>query len=173
MKNSIAVPITLENDSEKQHSFTIPYQGEKGEYLMKSIKRNLKKILPNNLKPQITYTRRKLGSFFQTKDQTIFEHKHDVIYHGKCPAENCVDDYIRETACRVNERIVHHTGRDANSHLLKHSIESGHKPLEVIDYKLIGTGSCKNNMKRKLSKALFIKELKPTLNKQEKSVPFN
>ena len=135
------------------------------------MKRNLKKILPNNVKPKITYTGRKLGSLFQTKDQTIFEHKYDVIYHGKCPAENCVVDYIGETACRVNERIVDHTDRDANSHLLKHSIESGHKPLEAIGYKIIATGYRKNTMKRKLSEALFIKELKPTLNKQEKSVP--
>ena len=59
---------------------------------------------------------------------------------------------------------------DTNSHLLKHSIESGHKPLEAIDYKIIGTGYRKNTIKRKLSEALFIKELKPTLNQQEKSL---
>ena len=171
IKNSIAVSITLENKNEKRHSLTIPYQGEKGDYLIKSMKRNLKKILPNNVKPQITYTGRKLGSLFETKDQTIFEHKHDVIYHGKCPAENCVDDYIGEKARRVNERIVDHTGRDVNSHLLKHLIESGHKPLEAVHYKIIGTGYRKDTMKRKLSEALFIKELNPTLNKQEKSVP--
>ena len=123
------------------------------------------------MKPQITYTGRKLGSLFQTKDQTIFEHKHDVIYHGKCPAENCVDDYIGETARRVNERIVDHTGRDIDSHLLKHSIESGYKPLEAVDYKIIGTVYRKNTMKRKFSEALIIKELKPILNKQEKSLP--
>ena len=74
-------------------------------------------------------------------------------------------------ARRVNERIVDHTGRDINSHLLKHSIESAHKSLEAVDYKIIGTGYRNNTMKRKLSEALFIKELKPTLNKQEKSLP--
>ena len=111
------------------------------------MKRNLKKVLPNNVTPQITYTGRKLGSLFQTKDQTIFQHKHDVIYHEKCPAENCVDDYIGETARRVNERIIDHTGKDTNSRLLKHSIESGHKPLEVVDYKIIGTGYRKNTIK--------------------------
>ena len=171
IKNSIAVPITLENENEKQHLLTIPYQGEKGDYLIKSMKRNLKKILPNNVKPQITYRGKKLGSLFETKDQTIFEFKLNVIYHGKSPVENCIDDYIGETTRSVNERIVDHTGRDAISHLLKHSIESGHKPLEVIDYKIIGTGYRKNTMKKKLSEALFIKELKPTLNKQENSVP--
>ena len=100
------------------------------------------------MKPQITYTGRKLGLSFQTKDQTIFEHKHDVIYHGKCLAENCVDGYTGETARRINERTVDHTGRDTNSHLLKYSTQSGHKPLEVVD-----TEYRKNTMKRKLSKA--------------------
>ena len=123
------------------------------------------------MKPQITYTGKKLGSLFQTKVQTIFQHKHDVIYHGKFPAENCVDNYIGETARRVNERTVDHAGRDTMPHLLKHWIESGHKPLEAVDYKIIGTGYRKNTMKRKLSETLFIKELKPTLNIQEKSVP--
>ena len=124
------------------------------------------------MKPQITYIGRKLGSLFQTKDQNIFEHKHDLIYHEKCPAENCVDDYIGETARRFDERIADHTGRHTNSHLLKHSIESGYKPLEeAVDYKIIGTRHRKNIMKRKLSEALFIKELKPTLNKEKKSLP--
>ena len=84
----------------------------------------MKKELPSNVKLQITYTGRKLGSLFETKDQTIFEHKHDAIFHGKCPAENCADNYIGETARRVNERIVDNTGREATSHLLKHAIES-------------------------------------------------
>ena len=135
------------------------------------MKGNVKKILPNKVKPQITYTGRKLESLFQTKDQTIFEHKHDVIYYGKCPAENCVDDYIGETARTANEGIVDHAGRDTNSHLLKHGIYSGHKPLEAVDYKIIGTGYRNNTRKRKLSEALFFKELKPTLNKQEKYLP--
>ena len=82
-----------------------------------------------------------------------------------------MDDYIGETARGINERIVDHTGREINSNLLKHSVESVHKPLEAVDYKIIGKGYRKNTMKRKLSEAFFIKELKPTLNKQGKSVP--
>ena len=137
MENSIAVPIALENENKKRHLLTILYQGEKEDYLIKSLKRNLKKILLNNVKPRITYTGRKLGLSFQTKDQTIFEDKHDVIYHGKCPAENCVDGYTGETARTINERTVDHAGRDTNSLLLKHSIQGGHKPLEATDYKIL------------------------------------
>ena len=128
------------------------------------MKRKLKKIFPQQRE---TYTWSKLESLFQTEDQTIFEHKHDVIFHGKCPDENCVDDYIRETARRVNERILDNTGRDTNYLPLKHSIESGHKPLKAVDYKIMDTGDRKNTMKKKLSEVLLIEELMPTLNKQE------
>ena len=103
------------------------------------MKRNLKKVLLNNAKPQITYTERKLGSSSQIKEKTIYWHRHGVIYHGKRLAENCVDDYTGKAARRTKKRIVDHTGRDTNSHLLQHSLESGHKSLEVIDYEIIST----------------------------------
>ena len=66
MDNNIAVPIKLENKNVKPH-----LQGEKGDYLIKSMKRSLKKILPNNVKPQIIYIGSKLGTLFQIKDQSI------------------------------------------------------------------------------------------------------
>ena len=84
MKNNIAVPITIENKNERRHLLTIPYQGDKGDYVIKFMNRNLKTMLPNNVKPQIIYTRRKLGTLFQIKDQTIFQHKHDIICYKKC-----------------------------------------------------------------------------------------
>ena len=37
------------------HVKIFAYQGQKGDYLIKSKKANLKNILPNNVKPQITY----------------------------------------------------------------------------------------------------------------------
>ena len=76
----------------------------------------------------------------------------------------------RETARRINEKIVDHTSRCTNSHLLIYSMESGYKPYEVIDYKIIGKGYRENNIKRKLPEALIIKELKPIPNKQEGTV---
>ena len=45
------------------------------------------------------------------------------------------------------------------------------KPLEALDYEIVGTGYRNNTMKRQLSEALFIKELKLILSKQEKSLP--
>ena len=100
-----------------------------GILFIKSTKKKLEKDI-TQWHETSTYTGRKLGLSFQINNQVIFEHKHDIIYYGKCLAENCVDDYLGETACRINERIVDHTGRDTNFHPLKHSTENGHKSLE-------------------------------------------
>ena len=49
--------------------------------------------------------------------------------------ENVSEISIGETACRTNENIVDHTGRDTDFHLLKHSTEYGHKSIQIKGYK--------------------------------------
>ena len=63
-----------------------------------------------------------------------------------------------------------HNGRDRNSHLFKHSVESRHDPVLINDFKIIGKGYRNNTCIRKVDEALFIKKMKPSLNIQEKSV---
>ena len=64
----------------------------------------------------------------------MFSHIHDIICHGNCPENGCTDNYVQETARRISERVLDHTGKDINSHLYKHSIETGHQTLEICDY---------------------------------------
>ena len=67
---------------------------------------NIQQIIPNNVKPRITYT----GTKFQMKDFTKnhkHEHKHDLIYYSKCPELNCDKDYLGETGRRI-ERAGDH-----------------------------------------------------------------
>ena len=69
------------------------------------------------------------------------------------------------------ERIKDHSGRDKNSHLVKHSIETGHSAVTINDFEIIGSAYRNNYQKWKVAEALYIKELKPSLNVQEKSIP--
>ena len=55
---------------------------------------------------QVTFTGQKLSTQFNAKDRTKFEHKHDVIYFGKCPEQSCTDNYLGESARRISERII-------------------------------------------------------------------
>ena len=62
-----------------------------------------------------------------------------------------------------------HNGRDKSSHLVKHSIESGHDPVCHGNFRILDKGY-NNTSKRKVPKADLIKKHKPFLNVQEKSV---
>ena len=120
----------------------------------------------------VVLTGSKLSSKFQVKDRTLFSHNHDIIYTCNCPENGCPDKYIGETAKRISEKVLEHTGKDINSHLYKYSIETGHQTLQISNCQIIGNGYGNNWKKRKIAEALLIKELNPTLNKQDKSIPF-
>ena len=63
--------------------------------------------------------------------------------------------------------------RDSNSYVYKNCIETGHRSPDINDSKIIGSKFRKNVFKRKIAEMLLIKQLKPTLNKQEKSIELN
>ena len=65
------------------------------------------------------------------KNTVNFEHKHDLVYHGKCPDNNCNDVYVGETGRRILERILDHNGRDVKSHLLKQLIKKASVSLKI------------------------------------------
>ena len=57
------IPSANENDSsnnEKIHCLMLPYQGNKGSNLIKSMKRYVSKLLPEHTKLEITFTGTKL-----------------------------------------------------------------------------------------------------------------
>ena len=115
------------------------------------------------------YTGTKLGSNFQIKDRKKFDHKHDLVYYVKCP--KCQNDYIGEIGRRLHERISDHSGKDSKSHMLIHSLENNHKHVSFEDFCILRNGYINSKFKQKILEALFIKELRPSLNTQETSVP--
>ena len=128
---------TLEANNNKLHSLILPYAHWKGKNIIKSINNNTQQILPNNVKTRITYTGRKLGTKFQIKDLTKNQHEHDLIYYSKCPEPNCDKDYLGETGRRIIERAADHSGKDKQSHLLKHALTSNHPVLDLKDLTII------------------------------------
>ena len=61
-----------------------------------------------------------------------------------------------------------HNKRYKSSHLLKHARESRHTHVWKDDCKILN-GTYKSSIKRKVSVALYIRTLKPTLKIKEKS----
>ena len=158
------------NETTKKLQLTLPYAGKEGETVLKSLRSNLSQSLPENTETRITYTGTKLGSKFNVKDRISLQDQHDVVYLFECPEETCSQSYIGETGRRLIIRTEEHKGKDKNSLLYKHSIETGHKTIEINDVKIIGKQYEGNSYKRKVSEALFIKHQRPHLNIQDMSV---
>ena len=129
-------------------------------------------MLPKNVKTLITYQGTKVSTKFKIKNKTKFPHKNNIVYYGKCPDTHCKDDYIGETERRIIERVKDHNKRDKKSHLLLHARDQNHTHVWQNDFQIIGS-NYKNGTKRKISEALFIRQLKPSLNKKEKSFPLH
>ena len=151
----------------------LPYQGEKGLHLTKSLKRNLKSLLSSTVKANIGFTGKKLSTCFQIKNQTKFEHKHDIVYLRTCPEDNCSENYIGESGCWISKRLIDHNGKDLKSHIFKHSSEKCHQRFHTNSFKIFGNGFKNNSLKWKISEALLIKQIKPSLNVQGKSIELN
>ena len=124
------------------------------------------------MKPNIVFTGTKLSYNFNVKDPVPFTEQNDVIYRSVCATESCDEDYVVEWATRLYECVKYHNGRNHSSHLVKHAGETGHLPIDTADFEVIGSGYRNNTRRRKIAEALLVKKLKPTLNIQEKSVPW-
>ena len=103
----------------------VPYSGNQGHKLLSKMKKQLKKILPED----VSYESTKLSTKFPVKDKTDLQHKNNVVYHSKCPSEGCHKNDIGEMNRHIVGRIQDHNNRDKNSHLLKHACEKGHSHL--------------------------------------------
>ena len=136
------------------------------------MRKRLKTLIPDNVKTDAAFQGKQLSSCFNIiKDTINFLHKHDFVYHVKCAEESCNDDYVGETARRISEWVLDHNGRDKNSHILKQQIEKEYPCPQYENFKVIRSGFRNSTKKRKLSGALWINTLRPSLNKQEKSIP--
>ena len=83
-------------------------------------------MVPDKQKPMLVYSSTKDGFKFNIKDITKKEHKHDLVYSVKCPEETRNETYNGETGRRLVEQIDEHRGKNKNSHLYQHSMNSNH-----------------------------------------------
>ena len=158
----------IQNDSQhKNFQLVVPYQGKKGESIMKRFTNTIVNTFPET-KVRVTYTSTRLSSQFNLKDKTPFEHQHNVVYKAKCP--DCNHTYVGETGRRLAVRVEEHAETDKTSQVYRHSRAKQHTPVNIQNFEILGSGY-KNYFLRKIAESVFIKEHKPILNKQNKSVP--
>ena len=66
-----------------------PHKGGKGEKLIKSWNKYVKKVLPENLLSRNDYRSKELGSFAKIKDQAKLGHINGLTSLVRCPGETC------------------------------------------------------------------------------------
>ena len=108
----------------KEHLLVVPYKGKKGDYVIKTMRKRMKCLLPTGIVTKSAYVGNKLSTCFRVKDVTEFKHNHDIIYQRRCPEIGYNDHYLGEAGRRITERVLNHAGKDQNSHLFKYSIGS-------------------------------------------------
>ena len=65
-------------DNSPQSNFTVPYKGQQGHRLLKSLARTLKQQLNTWVKVKVRYTGAKLAKLFNIKDKTKIDHLYDI-----------------------------------------------------------------------------------------------
>lgn len=146
----------------------VPYAGEAGESIIKSLKSTLRRNLPTNLECRIVQTGTKLSKNFNIKDKVDGKHLSNFIYHHKCKNKKCKEDYIGETSRRRSVRTTEHGGKDKQSWVFKHSSSTKHPRAKDDNFTILAT-NYENKRKRKLAEAMYIRDQKPSLNKQKES----
>ena len=158
-----------ENDDPKILMLKVPYAGDKGESLIKDLKNTLRRNLPENLECRVIQTGTKLSRHFNIKDKVDSKHLSNFIYRRDCKNKKCTKgDYIGETARRKVVRTGEHGGKDKKSWIFQHSTTTKHPRAKDEDFEVLATNYT-DRRKRKLAEAMFIRDMKPSLNKQKES----
>ena len=121
------------------------------------MKNTVHKLLPETVNTQITYTRKTMSTYFQIKAKSKFDHHHHD--HAKCLSKLCDEDYIGESGRRITKQVKDHNRRDCKSHILKHSLESGHEHVASFGFSIICNKVKWKQMKAKIDESLLIKQL--------------
>ena len=93
--NADGVPTVANGLPSNSKSFTLLllYTGQKGEHLIRPLRKDMHCTLPENVKTGIRYTGTKLGiKFNNIKDPVRKSHQHNVVYRATCPEPSCAED---------------------------------------------------------------------------------
>ena len=168
-RSSIAPNLNGGNNS-KEIFISIKYAGQKGEQLMSKMKKIVSNSLENGVKPKVVYNLAKLSQYLNVKDPVPQKYKSNLVYKCTSPQINCNESFMGEAERRFEERIIDHNKRDKKSHICKHSGQNSHPHVWFDNFQKVGR-NYGNRIKRKIGEAMLINELKPSLNKQDKSFP--
>ena len=105
------------------------------------------------------------------KDDTNKQHKPDFVHFSRWPSMECHNSNIGETVKHLSKSVIDQAGRDTKSHIVRHCSSSYHKTVNIENFKILNMEYNKNTYKRRMSKALFVKQYCPSHDGQDNFVP--
>ena len=90
-------------------SLNMPYGGNKGEFLVKSLCRKLRRYLKKDTRIITRYRCKYLSFLCSTKDRIPTEQRSNIIYEITCPG--CGERYVGKTDRCLNTRMIEHGTR--------------------------------------------------------------
>ena len=102
-----------ESPTRKVLWFNIPYLGQDGEFLVKKLRRKLKRYLSVDFDLRVSYSFTKLSMFCSMKDKIDTLNKANVIYEFSCPS--CFEKYIGMTERNLLTRLKEHGNGKSDS----------------------------------------------------------
>ena len=108
---------SMNNESvalDKHPLHVITYQDKKVDHVLKSLKKGMRIMLPNKVKPQIAFTGRKVVRSFQSKYKTEMKHNLDTVWYNDCLEGQYNESYIAKTRRKTMERIMTMLGETQN-----------------------------------------------------------
>ena len=167
------IKLSTKSNEWNKYNIKLPYLGPKSENLCKKLNNSIRHISSDEVKVNVILQQRKFSSLFNSKSRYPTESLSNVIYELSCM--DCNAKYIGETKRRIKDRFIeHHMDRfgTQNGVLSQHSLQSGHKSGSFKDCcRILNYES--NFKKRRIKESLLIKQNKPSLNENIRSLDLN
>ena len=174
-----------EEDNRKIIWMRFPYLGKRGEALLFSLKREIKRCLNEDVKFITSYKTHKLSMFCSTKDKIKTLQKSSIIYKIECPA--CKEHYVGKTdrcfvtrldehGCRSDQPMYQHLNNCSkfleevtllnfpmsnvstpDVDIKLHIMNTVHQNATILEYN-------ENWSQLRFLEAFYIKTLKPKIN---------
>ena len=76
------------NNNVKNHLIILPYKGSDTMHIISFIRKQVNRAFPDYVKMMVSYTDKNFSSCFNVKNNTVFNHEHNIVCHAKCPEES-------------------------------------------------------------------------------------
>ena len=148
--------------------FKLLFIGKFSKFAENKLQKLTKKFCKEGTNIKIVFSAFKLASLFSTKDKVLYGLKSYTVYKFLCAG--CNASYVGETYRNISTRTHEHLETGKSSNIYRHLLKNV-QCKSICDENCFSIlDSARTKYTLKLKKGVYIKWLKPSLNKQVKGI---